>query len=128
MSTTEAKELENTASQTNVRYDQLRLDLRQLTTSITARRWTHSEDHIVTLGMKYRSAWRDQHTTISRKLMQIDGLAKLHNLTDLQDRIMDTRLEVRALSTRIELNIHVIEATHRTITPTLSNHPPTPGM
>jgi hypothetical protein len=94
---------------------QLRLDLGQLATSITERRWTRSEDHIVTLGMKYRSTWRDQHATISRKLMQIDGLAKLHNLTDLRDRIMDTRLEVKALSTRIELIIHEIEATHRTI-------------
>ena len=46
---------------------QLRLDLGQLATSITERRWTRSEDHIVTLGMKYRSTWRDQHATISRK-------------------------------------------------------------
>jgi hypothetical protein len=68
-STAEAKELEDTISQTNVKYDQLRIDLGQLATSVTARKWTRSEDHIVTLGMKYRGAWRDQHTTISRKLI-----------------------------------------------------------
>ena len=102
---TEAKELEDAISQTNVRYDQLRLDLGQLATSVTARKWTCSEDHIVTLGMRYRGTWRDQHATISRKLTEIDDLANLHNLTDLQGRILDTSSEVVALSTRINLII-----------------------
>ena len=114
--TTKTKQLKDTIIQANVKYDQLRLDLGQLATSVTARKWTRSEDHIVTLGMKYRSAWRDQHATISRKLIEIDGLAKLHNLTDLQDRIVDTSSEVMALSTRINLIILEIEATHRMIT------------
>jgi hypothetical protein len=78
----------DTIIQANVKYDQLRLDLGQLATSVTARKWTRAEDHIVTLGMKYRSTWRDQHATISRKLIEIDGLAKLHKLADLQDRIV----------------------------------------
>jgi hypothetical protein len=60
-SAAEAKKLEDTISQTKVRYDQLRLDLGQLATSVTARKWTRSEDHIVTLGMAYHGTWRDQH-------------------------------------------------------------------
>ena len=51
-----------------------------------------------------------------QKLIEIDGLAKLHNLADLQDRIADTNSEVMALSTRINLIILEIEATHRMIT------------
>ena len=38
--TTEAKQLKDTIIQTNVKYDQLRLDLGQLATSITANKWT----------------------------------------------------------------------------------------
>jgi hypothetical protein len=114
-STTEAKKLKETIISTNVKYDQLRLDLGQLATSVTARKWTRSEDHIVTLGIKSRSAWRDQHATISRKLIEIDGLAKLHDLTDLQDRIVDTRSEFVALSTHMDLIILKIETAHRMI-------------
>ena len=72
--------------------------------------------HPVTLGMEYRGAWRDQQATISRKLIEIDGLAKLHKLKDIQDRIVDTRSEIMALSTRIILAILEIEATDRMIT------------
>jgi hypothetical protein len=68
------------------------------------------------MGMEYRSTWRDQHATISRKLIEIDGLAKLHNLADLQVRIADTNYVVVALSTLINHTILEIEATHRMIT------------
>jgi hypothetical protein len=115
MPAAEAKELEDTISQTNNRYDQIRLDLGQLATSVTARKWTRSGDHIVTLGMEYHGTWRDQHATISRKLTEIDDLTKLHNLTDLQGRILDTSSEVVDLSTRINLVILDIEAAHKTI-------------
>ena len=87
---TDSKQPNDAIIQTNVKYDQLTLDLGQLATSVTERKWTHAEDHIVTLGMKYRSTWRDQHATVSRKLIEIDDLAKLHNLADLQARIADT--------------------------------------
>ena len=109
--TTEAKELKEAVTQTNIKYDQLRLDLGQLATSITANEWTCSENHIFTLSMEARSTWRDQHATISKNLIVIDGLAKLHNLTDLQDRIADIRSETVALSSRMELIILKIEAT-----------------
>jgi hypothetical protein len=49
-STAEAKKLKEVIIQTNVKYGQLRLDLGQLATSVTANEWTCSEDHIVTLG------------------------------------------------------------------------------
>ena len=110
-SATEAKKLKEATIQTNVKYDQLRLDLGQLVTSVMAHKWTHSEDHIVTLGMKSRSAWRDQHAAISKKLIEVEGLAKLHDLTDLQDRIVDTRSEIVALSTRMNVIILEIETT-----------------
>jgi hypothetical protein len=55
-SITESKKLKETIIKTNVKYDQLRLDLGQLATSVTERKWTRSKDHIVTLGMKYCSA------------------------------------------------------------------------
>jgi hypothetical protein len=80
-----------------------------------AHKWTQSEDHIVSLGMKSRSTWRDQHATISRKLIEVDGLAKLHDLTDLPDRIADTRSEIKALSTRVSVIILEIETTYRMI-------------
>jgi hypothetical protein len=61
--------------------------------------------------MEARSTWRDQHATISKNLIEIDGLAKLHNLTDLQDRIADNRSKTVALSCRMKLIILKIEAT-----------------
>ena len=61
--------------------------------------------------MEARSTWRDQHATISKNLIEIDGLAKLHNLTDLQDRIADIRSETVALSSCMELITLKIEAT-----------------
>jgi hypothetical protein len=88
---------------------------------------SRAEDHIVTMGMKYCSTWRDQHTTISRKLEEIDGLAKLHNLADLQVRIADTNSVVMALSTRINHTILEIEATHRMITACTIKPPPHSG-
>ena len=90
-STAEAKKLKEATTQTNVKYDQLRLDLGQLATSVMAHKWTRSEAHIVTMGMKSRSTWRDQHAMISKKLIEVDGLAKLHGLKDLQDRIAATK-------------------------------------
>ena len=101
----EARKLKEATIQANVKNDQLRLDLGQLITSVTAHKWTHSEDHIVTLGMKSRSTWRDQHATISKKLIEVEGLAKLHDLTDLQDHIVDTKSEIVALSTRMNVVI-----------------------
>jgi hypothetical protein len=65
--TTEAEKLKEATIQTNAKYVQLKLDLGQLVTSVMAHKWTHSEDHIVTLGMKSRSTWRDQHALISKK-------------------------------------------------------------
>ena len=69
--------------------------------------------HPVTLGMKYRGARRDQHAVIPRKFIEMGGLAELHKLTHPQDRIVDTRSEIMALSTRIILAIPGIEATDR---------------
>ena len=63
----EAKKLKEATIQASVNYEQLKLDLGHLITSITAYKWTHSEDHIVTLGMRSRSSWREQHATISKK-------------------------------------------------------------
>jgi hypothetical protein len=76
-----------------------------------AHKWTHSEDHIVTLGMKSRSTWRDQHATISKNLIEVEGLTKRHDLTDLQDRIADTRSKIAALSIRMNVIILEIETT-----------------
>jgi hypothetical protein len=73
-STTEAKKLKEATIQTSVKYDQLRLDVGQLVTSVMAHKWIHSEDGIVTLGMKSRSTWRAQHATISRKIIEVDAL------------------------------------------------------
>jgi hypothetical protein len=95
--TTEAKELKEAVFQSNAK-----LDLGQLATSVTANEWTCSENHIFTLGMEACSTWRDQHATISKNLIEIDGLAKLHNLTDLQDCIADIRSETVAMSSRME--------------------------
>jgi hypothetical protein len=108
--TAEAQKLKEAVIRTNVKYDQLRLDLEQLATSVTANEWTCSEDHLVTLGLESRSTWRDQHATISRNLIEIDGLAKLHNLTDIQDRMTDARSEIAALSNRIDLTLPKIKA------------------
>jgi hypothetical protein len=77
-SATEAKKLKEVTIQ--VKYDQLRLDLGQLITSVMAHKWTHSEEYIVTLGMKTRSAWIDQHAAISKKLIEVEGFTKLHDL------------------------------------------------
>ena len=68
------QKLEDGASQTNTKYNQLRLDLEQLDTNITTIEGTRSGDHIVTLSMGSRSTWRDQQATISRNLIEIDGL------------------------------------------------------
>jgi hypothetical protein len=106
-----AQKLEDGASQTNTKYDQLRLDLEQLDTNITTIEGTRSGDHIVTLSMESRSTWRDQQATISRNLIEIDGLAKLHNLTDIQDRITEARSEITTLSNRIDLIISKIKTT-----------------
>ena len=107
----EAKKLKEASIQASVKYDQLRLDLGQLVTSLMAHKWTHSEDHIVAMGMKSRSAWRDQHAAISKKLLEVEGLAKLHDLADLQDQIVDTKSEILSLSTRMNVIILEIETT-----------------
>jgi hypothetical protein len=60
--------------------------------------------------MKSRSTWREQHATISKKLIEVEGLANLHDLTDLQGHIADTRSETTSLSTRMNVIILEIEA------------------
>jgi hypothetical protein len=101
--------VEEDAIRTNALCDQLRLDLEQLDTSITANEGARSGDNIVGLSMESRSTWRDQQATISRNLIEIDGIAKLHNLTDIQDRITETRSKITTLSNRIELVISNIK-------------------
>ena len=105
----EARKLKEATIQANVKNDQLRLDLGQLITSVTAQKWTHAEDHIVTMGMKSCNTWREQHATISKKLIEVEGLAKLHDLTDLQGHIANTRSEITSLSTRMNVIILDIE-------------------
>jgi hypothetical protein len=109
--TTEAKELKEAVTQTNIKYDQLRLDLGQLATNITTNEWTCSRNHTFTWGVEARSTWWDRHATISKNLIEIDGIAKRHNLTDLRARIADIRSETVALSSRMELIKLKIEAT-----------------
>ena len=107
----EAKKLKEATIQAHVKYEQLKLEVGYLITGVTAHRWTHSEDHIVTLGMRSRSGWREQHAVISKKLIEVEGLAKLHDLTDLQDLITDTKAEIVATSTRMDVTILEIETT-----------------
>ena len=113
-STTDTERLREATTQTNAKYVQLRHDLGQLTTSVMARKWTHPEDHIITLGMKSHSTWRNQHASISKQLIEVENLAKLHNLTDLQDCIADTRSETMDLYNRLSITILEIEAANRT--------------
>jgi hypothetical protein len=107
----EAKKMKEATIQASVKYDQLKLDLGHLITGITAYKWTHSEDHIVTLGMRSRSSWREQHATLSKKLIEVEGLARLHDLMALQDLITNNKTEVAATSTRMDVTILEIETT-----------------
>jgi hypothetical protein len=112
-SNTDTERLRETTIQTNAKYVQLTHDQGQLTTSVMAHKWTHPEDHIVTLGMKSCSTWRDQHASISKKLIEVEDLANLHNLADLQDCITDTRSETMALYNRMSVTILEIETADR---------------
>ena len=77
---TKAKKLKQATNQADIKHDQLRLDLGQLTTSITAHNWTRSNAQTIIMGMKSGSTRRDQHATIPKKLIEVIGLAKLHGL------------------------------------------------
>ena len=116
-STADTEKLREATTQTNAKYVQLRQDIGQLTTCVMARKWTHLTDHIITLGMESRSTWRNQHASISKQLMEVENLAKLHNLMDLQDCIADTRSETMDLYNRLSILILEIKAASRTLRP-----------
>ena len=100
----------DTITQATVKYDQLRLDLGQLATNTKTHEQTCARDHTFTWSMETRRDWWDRHATISKHLVEIDGVAKLHNLADLRARIADTRAETVALSSRVETITLNIEA------------------
>ena len=105
-----AKRLKEASIQANVKYDQLRIDLERLDLSFKAHKWGEAEDHVVSWGMESRFSWRNQHAAISKEIIEIQGLAGIHDLTDLQDQIEDTESEIIALSIRMSVTILEIEA------------------
>ena len=110
----DTEDLREATTKTNTKYVQLRQDIVQLTTCIMARKWTHLTDQTTTLGMESRSTWRGQHASISKQLMEVEIVAKLHNLMDLQDCIADTRSETMDLYNDLNMLILEIEAASRT--------------
>ena len=96
--------------QANIKYDQLRIDIEQLNTSLKAHLWGEAEDHIIALGMRSRPAWRSQHATISKEIIEIKGLADIHDLVNMQERIENTESEILALFIRMNVTIFEIEA------------------
>ena len=105
-----AKRLKEASIQANVKYDQLRIDLERLDLSFKAHKWGEAEDHVISLGMESRLSWRNQHAAISKEIIEIKGLAGIHDLADLQDQIEDTESEIIALSIRMSVTILEIEA------------------
>jgi hypothetical protein len=96
--------------QANIKYDQLKIDLERLDLSFKAHNWGEAEDHVVSLGMESRLSWKNQHAAISKDIIEIRGLAGIHDLTDLQDQIKGTESEITALSIRMSVTIFEIEA------------------
>ena len=99
---------------TEAKYEQMLLDLKALTIATRAYNWGSAEDHVITKGMKAREKWREDHSKISKQVIEIKADADLHDLSNLQSKIDVTERQLGDLQSRIDITIIEVETADMT--------------
>ena len=101
----EAKKLKEATLKAEAKYEKMCLDLKTLTISTRKFDWGHAEDHVIAKGMKAREKWREDHSKISKQVIEIKAEADLHDLSNLQSKIDVTEKQLGDLQSRIDITI-----------------------
>ena len=80
----EANKLKKAKLQAEAKYEQMLLDLKNLSTASEAFDWNNAEYHEIAKGMRSRVTWEEQHSEISKEVIEIKAQrhkAPRHNAT-----------------------------------------------
>ena len=110
----EAKKLKEATLKAEAKYEQMCLDLKTLTIATRKFDWRNAEDHVIAKGMKAREKWREDHSKISKQVIEIKAEADLHDLSNLQSKIDVTEKQLGDLQSRIDITIIEVETADMT--------------
>ena len=97
-------------AQAMLKLEYIDIDLQVLITSLQkVSNWATAEDHVIAHGMRMREKWRNQHTDLQKKIIEVLSIITLNNLTECKTTVNETRSKIHNFGNFLEEKIQEIE-------------------
>ena len=106
----QARGIKEAKAQAMLKLEYIEIDLQVLVTSLQkVTNWATAEDHVIAHGMRMREKWRNQHTDLQKKIIEVLSIITLNDLNECKSMGSETRSKIHNFGSFLEQKIQEIE-------------------